>query len=138
MNGTRKPNTMLVELVIVILFFAISASVILQLFVAAGSRSAQSTTDSAALLMAEDFAERFAASKLPADAFLEADGFTQEGETYARNAEAGNRTVTLTVSGADEETGAGVLDTLHLAVYDKERAVLTLPVSRYLPKEDLP
>lgn len=138
MNGTRRPNSMLVELVIVILFFAISASVILQLFVAAGARSAQSTTDTAALLMAEDFAERFAASKLPADSFLEADGFAQDGDTYMRTAEAGKRTLTLAVTGENEDTGAGVLDALHLAIHDQERVVLTLPVSRYLPREDMP
>lgn len=138
MNGTRKPNTMLIELVIVILFFAISAAVILQLFAAAGTRSAQNTTDSTALLMAEDFAERFAASTLPADAFLEAEGYAQDGDVYTRTAAAGKRTLTLTVSGNSEQTSAGALDALHLAVYDQERAVLTLPVSRYLPKEGTP
>ena len=75
MNSTRKPNAMLIELVIVILFFAISAGIILQLFVAASDRSGQSATDSNALLMTEDVAERFVASKLPVDEFFAALGW---------------------------------------------------------------
>lgn len=138
----RKPNALLIELVIVILFFAISASVILQVFVAARDRSVQSSTDTSALLMAEDIAEQFAASPLDPSAFLASVGFSADddaeaGYSLTRTA-ANGRDLTLLCAPESEETDAGTLDSMLLTVMDGSRAAVTLPIKRYLPKEVLP
>lgn len=140
MNKTRKPNAMLVELVIVILFFALSASIILQLFVAASNRSVQSATDASALLHAEDFAERFSVSPLGTEVFCIKDGFENTAEgNFAKTLEAANgRAVRMVVSGEVEQLDAGVLDDLSLTLYDGERTIVHMPVSRYTPKEVTP
>lgn len=139
MNKTRKPNAMLIELVIVILFFSISAGIILQLFVAAHDRSKQSTVDTCAVLMAEDLAECIAASTLPMDVFLAEDGWTRAGERHTKTAAASNeRPLALTLDGLTEESAAGTLDVLTLSIADGERTVVTMPINRYLPKEATP
>ena len=140
MNSTRKPNAMLIELVIVILFFALSASIILQLFVAASNRSVQSATDSSALIYAEDFIEQFSVSTLDADAFLREGGFESvtEGE-YARELEAANgRPIRMVASGDKEIAATGELDDLSLQVYDGGRVIVHRPVNRAIPTEVTP
>lgn len=139
MNSKRKPNAMLIELVIVILFFSISAGIILQLFVAAHDRSRQSAMDNEMTLVAEDIAERFAVSTLDADAFFLSGGWAGEADAYTRTLtlESG-REVQLSVTGAQQETQAGTLDVFALVAYDGDREIMNLPVSRYLPKEATP
>lgn len=138
MNTKRKPNAMLIELVIVILFFSLSAGIILQLFVAAHDRTTSSTVDTAALLIAEDFAERFAASDLPADVYLAEAGFVLEEDLYTRQTESNGRTLTINATSETTATEAGLLDRLQVTVLDGSREAVSLPVSRYLPREDVP
>jgi type II secretory pathway pseudopilin PulG len=56
-------NTFLVEIVVVILFFALSATVTLQLFVAAHNRQRESSEISAAMLQAQSLVEQFRAGE---------------------------------------------------------------------------
>lgn len=136
--NTRKPNSMLIELVIVILFFAISAGIILQLFMAAHERSSQSTFDTTALLLAEDLAARFQTSDLPADDFIQAEGFAQEPDGAKKTFTHGAQTVRMALSGESKQTGAGTLDAWMLDVYDGERLAFSLPISRYIPEVQTP
>ena len=138
MNERRKPNAMLIELVIVILFFAISASIILQLFVAAHDRSVQSDVENTAVLTAEDIVERFAASSLGADAFFEDLGWIEEPNGYGLQTSVDGHTLRLVSTGSTEDTTAGTLDDLTLTIYDSDREVVSLPMVRYTPKEDTP
>lgn len=139
MNGTRKPNAMLIELVIVILFFSISAGIILQLFVAANERGHQNDVDNTAMLLAEDVAERLAVSTQTLDAFFMGDGWVQKDDAYVRQESAyAGRRLQLTARGATEEREAGTLDSVELTIYDGDRAVLSMPVARYLPMEVTP
>ena len=139
MNSKRKPNAMLIELVIVILFFSISAGIILQLFVAAHDRSRQSAMDNEMTLVAEDIAERFAVSTLASEAFFLGDGWTGNTDAYSRTLDLqSGREVQLSVTGTQQETQAGTLDIFTLVAYDGDREIMSLPVSRYLPKEATP
>lgn len=138
MNAKRKPNAMLIELIIVILFFSISAGIILQLFVASHERSLESSIGTSALFMAEAYAEQFAASTLPVDAFLEDAGFVENGGAYTRQAEINGRTVTISALSETTASEAGTLDRLDITVSAGERPSVSLPATRYLPKEDTP
>lgn len=136
MKNAGRPNSLLVELVIVLFFFSLSTAVILQLFIAAHDKSVRDMTDSAATLMAEDYAERFAQSRMAAEKFLEENGFEREGDIYARAAEADGRSLRLTAQPAQENTGAGTLSTVDLTIFDGDTVAIRLPLSCYVPGEE--
>lgn len=133
MNGGKR-NAMLIELIIVILFFSISVSIVMQLFVASSIRSNQSQFDTAALFYAEDIAEQFAASDLPAADFLEDAGFAFASEAYTKAVDMDGAALVLRAECDSEDTGAGVLDSMLLTAHDGEREALVLPLRRYLPR----
>lgn len=57
-HGTHQINSFFVEIILVILFFAISVTVTLQLFVVANNRARESRDLSTAVIKAEDIAEQ--------------------------------------------------------------------------------
>lgn len=135
MEGKRKPNSMLIELVIVILFFSLSAGIVLQLFVAAGDKAVQSATQTSALVSLEDLAERFVGSGEPADAFFAADGWQASAEGYTKQMEHGGHTLDLILEGGVAEGEAGQHSRYTVTAYEGERQLVSLPISRYTPKE---
>lgn len=130
-NKRTKPNALLIELVIVLLFFSLSASVILQLFVATHDKSLRSRVDSAAMAMAEDLADRFYTSDLDAEAFFAADGWRAVDGSRERDVQIEQRNLRFVVSGAQTVAAAGVLDDLTLSVYDGDLNTITLAIARY-------
>lgn len=58
-RDSNQLNSFFIEIIIVILFFSISAAVTLQLFVAANNRAQQSSDLSVAVIKAQDIAEQF-------------------------------------------------------------------------------
>lgn len=81
-RSTIQINSFFIEIIIVILFFAISVSVTLQLFVTANSRAQQSSDLSVAVIKAENIAEQIkslpSADALPKE--LEAAKRTGSGD----------------------------------------------------------
>ena len=133
-----KPNAILIELVIVLLFFSLSAAVILQLFMAAHEKSVRGDVNSEALMMAEDLADRFYVSPLEAQAFFAQDGWSAADGGFEKVGEAGSRSLRFAISGETRDTQVGALDDYLLAVYDGEMEIVALPVLRYAPREVTP
>ncbi len=133
---TGKPNTLLIELVIVLLFFSLSAAVILQLFVATHDRQLRNEVESGATLLAEDISARFAASDLDAKVFFAADGWAETEGGYSRTTVVAGRTLTLSLEGAAEQTAAGKLDDFLLTILRDGERVVSLPLARYIPGEE--
>jgi len=125
----------LIELVIVLLFFSLSAAVILQLFVAAHERSVRSEVASIGTLLAEDISGRFAVSELVAEDFFAEDGWTTDAAGYMREAWAGDNRLTMTAHGGTEKTPAGMLDQWTLTVFSGEDSIISVPMARYVPEE---
>ncbi|MCL1963764.1 MAG: hypothetical protein FWF69_01715 [Firmicutes bacterium] len=156
MKKVSRPNTLLLELVIVLLFFSLSACVILQLFVAAHDKSVRSVVGSWALMEAEDIAEKFAASQADKDTFFAQADWRPRGEGYERYVEANGRALLCLVAGETRNTPAGYLDDLTLTLYktqtppsgsgemprcitiDGEHPLVTLPLTRYRHGEGTP
>lgn len=138
MNNARKPNAMLIELVIVILFFAISAGIVLQLFAAAGNRSIENTMEASAVLYAEDAAEQFLASPLAVEEYFAQAPWIATEDGHQMQLEAGGRALTLTARAAQEEISTGILDSLQITVDNGNRTIVELPVVRYTQKEGTP
>jgi len=138
MKKASKPNALLIELVIVLLFFSLSTAVILQLFVAAHDKSMKSGVGTEAMMISEDLAERFAVSSLEVHAFFEQEGWAPRDAGYEHGVKIGVRDLLYVVQGETKEGPAGSLDDFIMAVYDGDSTVLTIPLARYIPKEGTP
>ena len=122
-RGSISP--VLLELSVVILFFALSASVVLRLFAAASDVSRESAYRSRALLALESVAERVKADPEGDGAFDErgARTFTEQVEDD------------LTVRGVvtrDESSEAGVFYDIDLGVTGPDGTIYTLLAARYV------
>lgn len=84
MKMAGKKNLALIELILVILFFALSAVVLVQVFVKAKSMSDTSRASTLGLVTAQDLVEQLKAAPEEADRILsEASGWARE-EFYGR------------------------------------------------------
>ena len=91
MNTAEKRNPALVELILVILFFALSAMILVQVFVKAHVLSEESRSRTLGMVLAEDLLEQWKENGKDADAFaaLVQDN-SDDGETVD-NGGTGNR-----------------------------------------------
>ena len=128
-----RGNTLLIELVIVLLFFALSQAIILQAFANAQTTNADARTMTRALMRAGDVAETLRVSD-NAQAALLAFGFqpqederAQEGE-YALDSEEGYR---LTAAVTRFSQPAGFLTTVWLRGWRGSTELFALPAVRY-------
>lgn len=130
MRNTRG-NTLLVELTVVILFFAVSQAVVLQVFAKAQQVNRHTAVLNRALLFAEKTAETLAATDDVRETLISL-GFAEENDGY-ETAEGGEYRVTATV--ANLKQPSGVLHTVTLNAYQGEELLFTLPATRYVGGE---
>ena len=131
-HGTA--NVLLIELALVILFFMLCVSVIVEVFGGArlASREARSRTE--AMMTVEKLEARLAGTE-DAAAALESSGFTPEGSGWVLKE--GN--YILKAELLEEQTGAGRLRTVAFtAEQGNGRPLFELPVTHYLPGEVSP
>ena len=128
-NGSRA-NALLIELLIVILFFMFAATTLVELFGAARERSRRAEILSAAALASQNAAEALYDAE-ETEPWLKEMGFAQEENGWIREEDG----YALRVTEEKNETEAGVLRTVIVtAEYDGE-TILALPSVRYLEKE---
>ena len=128
-HGTA--NILLVELVLVILFFMLCMPTIVRCFGNARLKSdyAQASTEAAA--KTENTAERLADAADAAEE-LERNGFVLEGDSWVFRTEG----YTLTAAPSEEKTEAGVLRTvLFSAETGNGTRMFELPAVKYIPGE---
>lgn len=133
MNGSRSQRTLLVEIMFAVLFFALCATVLMRTFATAHEYSDRAGTDSAALLEAQDLAERLYAAADP-QALLEDCGFARADGLWRREAEE----YILEVELAGEAAPAGVLRTARIRALRGGETIVELPCVRYVPQEAIP
>ena len=124
-------NILLIELLIVILFFSLSQVVMVRVFASAHEKSYDSVQLRHALIACQDVAEQLSTSENP-DALLRRMDFTGEDGSYFRCNEKG---FDIYVHCAQEETAAGTLLTSTITAQKNDNEILSLPVSLYVPKE---
>ncbi len=141
-------NSFFIEMIIVILFFAISSAVTLRLFVAADSRANQSSDLSAAVIKAQDIAEQIQGISSPNELppALRAAKRTNSGGTqhfqigYDRqwNETSAAPRYAAEVSVAKTGSGSGVLVRADISVFRIEsggrKQIFALSPAKYLPK----
>ena len=135
MKEGSRANALLVELLLVIFFFMISAAILVQVFADAKLKSRTANAYNETMLEAQNIAEDLYGSNDP-DAVLNGYGFTAQDGTCS-----------LKITIREEETDAGLLRTYDVSGIEKthdssgaetETVLLTLPSTRYIPKEVSP
>lgn len=128
-NGSRA-NALLIELLIVILFFMFAATTLVELFGAARERSRRAEILSAAALASQNAAEALYDAE-ETEPWLKEMGFEQEENGWIREEDG----YALRVTEEKNETEAGVLRTVIVAAEYDGKTILALPSVRYLEKE---
>lgn len=125
-----RGNLLLVELLVVILFFSLSSVITLEMFLTARDTSAKAETLNEVLFALEDWAERVSSSEDPV-AEMRAGGFL--GDETALALDKGVFTIEAVVS--SEDTQGGTLYTILLSAYvtGETDPVLSLPADFYRP-----
>ena len=133
MKEGSRANALLVELLLVIFFFMISAAILVQVFADAKLKSRTAKATTASMLEAQNIAEDLYAAEDP-DAVIAGYGFTAEGDNWVLQKDG----YTLQITLKTEETEGGVLRTYNVSGVEKGKTLLTLPSTRYIPKEVSP
>ena len=127
-------NTLLMEILIVVLFFALCSTVILDVFVGAHNQSLRAGAQADALTAAQSLADRLYASEEQEDV-LRQSGFLQSGDgTWRLNGSAYDLLVML----GEEAYPAGKLETAEVTALEEEQTLFTLPSPRYVQGEVAP
>ena len=137
-------NSFFIEIILVILFFAISVTVTLQLFVAANNRAQQSSDLSVAVIQAENIAEQvFSLSspdQLPAalkTARQETDGTYRIGYDKDWKQTSGDPRYVVNVSLKETPSAGGTMVGADIAVRRQNggKEIYRLSSAKYLPKQ---
>lgn len=129
MANSKRQNALLVEIMIAVLFFALSSTVILDAFATAYRQSTYAATRDAAMEDAQNIAESLYVSD-DAEAFLVDAGFVEEGGLWKREAE--NFSVQVALS--QTKTEAGELHSAVITVLSGEETIFEIPGARYIPE----
>ena len=133
MKEGGRANALLVELLLVIFFFMISAAILAQVFADAKLKSRTAAATNSAMLEGQNIAEDLYGTDDP-EAVLKEYGFTSEGDVWILE----QKGYTLKVTPKIEETDSGTLRTYEVAGIEGEKTLITLPSTRFIPKEVSP
>lgn len=133
MKSRSRSNTLLIELLLVIFFFMCSAGILVQIFASAKLKSKAAHTINASMLEAENIAEDLYAADDP-DAVLASYGFTGGDGSWELQQDG----YLLKVALKNEETESGTIRTYEISGVQGEQALITLPSTRYIPREVSP
>ena len=129
MKSGSRSNALLVELLIVVLFFMISATFLMQVFSAARMQGEKSGILTQASQDAQNIAEKLAASTDPA-AVLEEMGFSaQDAEKIVWTLDENGLVREVELS--EEKTESGVLLKEQVTVFKDGEQLIQLPVAWY-------
>ena len=128
-NGKRQ-NALLVEIIIAVLFFALSAAVILEVFSTAYLQTVYADACNASMAEAQNVAARIYVSESPEE-FLNAEGFLKEGDVWQRDGEG----YTLQVELESAPTEVGELRKAKITALRGEDELVMIPLAHYFPGE---
>lgn len=126
MRKRSQGNALLVELLIVVLFFMLAATVLLRIFAAAHEQGALAERYNEALSAAQNAADRLYAADDPEEA-LRGMGFAEENEMWKLMQER----YTLEAEVSRETLEAGILRRQEVRAVTGDERIVTLPCSRY-------
>ncbi len=130
MREGNRANILLVELLLVILFFMLSMTTIVELFGAARVKSRHALATNSAVLEAQNLAERLYVED-DAAAELSRSGFAEMGESWVLTEK--DYTLEAVINEETQESGTLRVVTITGKMGDKE--LFSIPSSRYIPRE---
>lgn len=133
MEKHNQLRSLLVEILIAVLFFALSATVLLEVFVGARGKSDRAAVTNEALFAAQNLADTLYCAE-DAEALLAREGFTEREDGWMRESGAYALTVTLD----EEHFAGGALRRASVRAWYGGETILTLPCARYQPEEVAP
>ena len=133
MREGHRANALLVELLLVIFFFMLGATTLVELFAGAKHNSLRAKATNVAVMEAENIADELYGSDDP-EAVLQNLGFTAGDGVWTLDKDG----YTLTVTREDEETEAGPLRRFRIDGKGDGKDLFSLPSTRYVPKEVSP
>ncbi len=125
--SNSKSNTLLVELIIVILFFALSQAIVLQVFAKAQQINRDTEALNRALVTAQDAAETLAVCDSAESALLALGFAPGEGGLYSAQGEG----YTITAEISTQLLSTGTLTSVELAAYRDGAELFRLPAAHY-------
>ena len=131
-EGSRS-NALLIELLLVIFIFMIAAAILVQIFADAKLKSRTAAATNASMLEAQNIAEELYAADNP-DAVLADYGFTAWNDGWVLEKDG----YLLKVELLEEESESGTLRTYDISGIEGDKTLVTLPSTRYIPKEVSP
>ena len=131
MNRHSRSNIVLLELLIIILFFSLSSVVILRLFQTAHQQMERSTKTNGSLMNVQCWAERLYAQEDPVGYLTKIGWSMVDKNEYTRIHEPTGVLLRAYVTVEDSEQGR-VCRTV-ITAEDKDLLLFTLPVCRYFP-----
>ena len=126
MRSGNRSNALLVELLVVILFFMLASTILLRVFSASRRQSDKAEIMTRALAEAQNVAERLYAEEEADGALIEL-GFEKAGEIWQRT----NGEYTVKVSIESREESAGTLFEQAVSVYLGDELMTRLPATVY-------
>ena len=126
MKSNNRSNALLVELLIVVMFFMLSATVLLQVFSTARNQSNRAGMLIEALNETQSVADRLYIAR-DAEAALADMGFSQQNNEWSLD----KNGYTITVTASEESAPNGVMNRFEVRAVQNDEALLTLPVARY-------
>ena len=142
MKEGSRANALLVELLLVIFFFMISAAILVQVFADAKLKSRTAHATNASMLEAQNVAEDLYVAEAP-DTVLKSYGFNEKDGVWTLEKDG----YVLRVTVLEEATDAGTIRKCDVSGIEishdqsgaeKETTLLTIPSTRYIPKEVSP
>ena len=126
MKSGNHSNALPVELLIVVMFFMLSATVLLQVFSTARNQSNRAGMLIEALNETQSVADRLYIAR-DAEAALADMGFSQQNNEWSLD----KNGYTITVTASEESAPNGVMNRFEVRAVQNVEALLTLPVARY-------
>jgi hypothetical protein len=133
MRDGHRANALLVELLLVILFFMLGSTTLVEIFADAKHKSLQARAMNAAVMEAENISDDLYGADDPEKVLADL-GFTKENDSWILT----EKEYTLTVTQKDEETENGVLRIFTIDGRGDGKDLFSLPSTRYIPKEVSP
>ena len=133
MKEGSRANALLVELLLVIFFFMISAAILVQVYADAKLKSRTAHATNYSMIEAQNIADDLYATDSPV-AVLDDYGFSEKDGVWTLEKDG----YLLKVTYQEEETETGILRTYNVSGIEGDKTLLTLPSTRYIPKEVSP
>ncbi|MBQ9030610.1 MAG: hypothetical protein IJ106_04045 [Parasporobacterium sp.] len=126
MKRSGRSNALLVELLIVVMFFMLAATFLMQMFSAARMQGEQAEVLNQALVEAQNIAERLYAAREPEQALKEMGFAPEDGVWHRKDAD-----LLSEVKLSEEEMAAGRMHRQSVRIFRNGELLIELPVAKY-------